>query len=141
MTKQKQPQQPRQEKPLDPNKVWDVISPDGFSIHCSDTYDTEQAAREAFKVWAKQYEKQGYYSSSRWGRINLHSLEINCVFIQIDKPEAERQPMYENEMCRSVGLRATCNSCDRIIFEDENWKEDFSENGGYCPECFNSIQD
>lgn len=34
-----------------------------------------------------------------------------------------KNPMFENEMCRAVGLRATCNSCDRIIWEDESKEE------------------
>lgn len=43
--------------------------------------------------------------------------------------------MYENAMTESVGMKATCNSCDRIIYEDENWKEQYKENGGYCKDC------
>lgn len=27
--------------------------------------------------------------------------------------------LFENEMCRTFGLYASCNCCDRIIFEDE----------------------
>lgn len=47
----------------------------------------------------------------------------------------DRQPMFENEMCESVGLMATCNSCDRIIFADENWMEGYQDSAGYCREC------
>ena len=46
-----------------------------------------------------------------------------------------RIPAYENEMCKVVGLRCSCNGCDRIIFEDENWMENYAENAGYCKEC------
>lgn len=52
-----------------------------------------------------------------------------------------RKPMYENEMCKSVGLMATCNACDRIIFEDEKWKKEYSNNGGYCKECADEIKE
>jgi hypothetical protein len=50
-----------------------------------------------------------------------------------------RIPAYENEICKSVGLIATCNSCDRIIFEDENFMEEYSNNGGYCSDCNNDL--
>lgn len=49
--------------------------------------------------------------------------------------KTERNPMYENDMCKSVGLIATCNCCDRIIFEDENYLNEYIESGGYCKEC------
>ena len=53
--------------------------------------------------------------------------------IGIDK--RNRKPAFENDMCKLVGLRATCNSCDRIIFEDENYIKQYQKNGGYCKEC------
>lgn len=37
---------------------------------------------------------------------------------------------YENEMCKSVGLRTSCNSCDRIVYAHEPYFE-----GGYCRQC------
>lgn len=46
-----------------------------------------------------------------------------------------RKPLYENEMCKLEGLRATCNNCDRIIFEDENYLNEYIESGGYCRQC------
>ena len=48
---------------------YDVLSPDGFSIHMSDTYRSIKKAREAFESWVKQFKIQGYYSSPRYGRI------------------------------------------------------------------------
>ena len=53
---------------------------------------------------------------------------------------SERKPMYENEMTKAVGLIATCNGCDRIIFEDENWKEQYIDSHGYCRECCEEIE-
>lgn len=47
----------------------------------------------------------------------------------------KRKPLFENAMCESVGLVATCNCCDRIIFEDENYLEQYKESGGYCKDC------
>jgi len=46
-----------------------------------------------------------------------------------------RKPLFENAMAESVGMRATCNECDRIIWEDENWLENYIDNGGYCKDC------
>ena len=45
-----------------------------------------------------------------------------------------KQPVFENEMCKSVGMWCTCNSCDRIIFEGEKYYE-----GGYCEECAKEV--
>jgi len=53
---------------------YDVLSPDGFSIHHSDTYTSKKQARLAFEQWKKQFEVQGYYSSPRYGRIPLKDL-------------------------------------------------------------------
>jgi hypothetical protein len=53
----------------------------------------------------------------------------------IDTSKWERQPAYENVMARSVGMMMSCNSCDRIIWEDENWIEGYQNSAGYCKEC------
>jgi hypothetical protein len=63
-------------------KRFDVISPDGFSIHFSDTYKSVEAAKEAFENWKKRYEVQGYYSSVR-GRIPLDELEHYCRIVEV----------------------------------------------------------
>lgn len=52
-----------------------------------------------------------------------------------ETPPADRKPMYENEMCRSVNMMATCNGCDRIIFEDENYLQEYKDSAGHCKEC------
>lgn len=70
-----------------PVKKWDVISPDGFSIHFSDVYDTKEQAQEAFNKWKENYTAQGYYSSSQYGRILLNELENHCRYIEIDEDE------------------------------------------------------
>ena len=46
-----------------------------------------------------------------------------------------RKVQYENAMCKAVGLICTCNACDRIIYEDENYLQQYIESGGYCREC------
>lgn len=47
----------------------------------------------------------------------------------------ERRPLYENIYCKAVGLRASCNACDRIIWEGEKFFE-----GGYCEECAKEVK-
>ena len=64
-------------------KRYDILSPDGFSIHFSDTYLTKEDAMKAFHDWKKRYEQQGYYSSNK-GRIPLDELELHCEMIEID---------------------------------------------------------
>ena len=62
---------------------YDVLSPDGISIHHSDTYSSKKKAREAFEQWKKNYERQGYYSSSRYGRIPLKDLHEYMQLIEV----------------------------------------------------------
>jgi hypothetical protein len=68
---------------MENKKKYDVISPDGFSIHFSDTYSTKEEARNAFFDWKKRFDAQGYYSSNN-GRIPLDELENYCRIIEID---------------------------------------------------------
>jgi hypothetical protein len=62
--------------------MYDVISPDGFSIHPVDTYSSKKKAKEAFEKWKKRYELQGYYSSN-YGRIPLDELHNHIKIIQL----------------------------------------------------------
>jgi hypothetical protein len=61
---------------------FDVLSPDGISIHFSDTYPNEKAAMKAFELWKKRYEHQGYYSSNN-GRIPLTELHNHIKIVMI----------------------------------------------------------
>ena len=63
-------------------KEYDVISPDGFAISFSDTYESVEKAKEAFENWKKRFEAQGYYSSNS-GRIPLSELEEYCTIVEI----------------------------------------------------------
>jgi len=64
-------------------KKYDVLSPDGFSISATEIYTSKKKAIEAFNVWKKRYEVQGYYSSTRYGRIHLSDLEYYCQLIEL----------------------------------------------------------
>ena len=66
-------------------KKYDVISPDGFSIHREDTYTSRKAAMAAFNEWKERYRAQGYYSSTNYGRIALEDLEQYCQLKELNK--------------------------------------------------------
>ena len=63
-------------------KRYDILSPDGISIHFEDTY-TESEIKPSFEKWKKRFEFQGYYSSSRYGRIPLDELEDYCQVVEV----------------------------------------------------------
>ena len=65
--------------------TYDVLSPDGFSIHFEDTYTSKQKAYDAFIKWKKNYERQGYYSSTEHGRIPLDELHNYVTIVKINK--------------------------------------------------------
>jgi hypothetical protein len=70
--------------PINLKKVkYDVISPDGFSIHFSDTYPSKKKAMEAFEKWKERYNTQGYYSSMNYGRIPIPELKNYIKVIQL----------------------------------------------------------
>jgi hypothetical protein len=64
-------------------KKYDVLSPDGFSIHFSDTYTSKKEAIAVAKEWAEGYKRQGYYSSVRYGRIAIEDILDYCQLIEV----------------------------------------------------------
>jgi hypothetical protein len=65
-------------------KKYQILSPDGFTIEFEPHfYTSKKKAMEAFDKWKKNYERQGYYSSSKYGRIDLSDLKDYCQFINI----------------------------------------------------------
>lgn len=70
------------------SKKYDVITPDGFSISRDQIWDTPEEAIEAAKKWVKGYERQGYYSSNKFGRIDLEDLLDYCDLREVE-PVAE----------------------------------------------------
>jgi len=64
-------------------KKYDVLSPDGFSIHPTDNYTSKKKAREAAEEWVKRYKAQGYYSSARYGRIHLSDILDYCQLVEV----------------------------------------------------------
>lgn len=62
---------------------FDILSPDGFSIRFDKTYPSIKSAQKDFKLWLKGYERQGYYSSVKYGRIPLENVEEYCTIIEL----------------------------------------------------------
>ena len=62
---------------------YDVLSPNGISIHHEDFYDSPEAAKIALTAWVKRYERQGYYSSIKHGRIPLEKIKNYCSIVPI----------------------------------------------------------
>ncbi len=66
-------------------KKYDVISPDGFSIRIGvPPFNSIKERDEYFKMWKKRFEKQGYYSSVKYGRIHLADLADYCEWIEVE---------------------------------------------------------
>ena len=65
-------------------KRFDVISPDGFSIDREETYADVNEAKKAFSKWKKRFKTQGYYSSVKFGRIELKELREYCELKEIN---------------------------------------------------------
>lgn len=64
-------------------KKYDVLSPDGFSIHAVDVYKSKKKAREAAEKWVENYKFQGFYSSTRYGRIPLDEVLDYCRIVEL----------------------------------------------------------
>ena len=67
--------------PKTENERYNVLSPDGFAISFDSQYNTIEEAEEAFNNWQERFKMQGYYSSSRYGRIPLAELKEHCALI------------------------------------------------------------
>jgi len=59
-----------------------IISPDGFPIHMEE-YIEDNEVLNYFTKWKKRYERQGYYSSVKYGRIPLEELDDYCIVEKI----------------------------------------------------------
>jgi len=62
--------------------MYDVLSPDGFSITMDESYLSEKEAQTAINKFVKKYEKQGYYSMSDRTKITLEDLYFKCQIIK-----------------------------------------------------------
>jgi hypothetical protein len=100
--------------------MYDVKSPDGFSISFDTTWDTESEAKEALTEWIEGYQSQGYYSTS------------NGQIIPLDKLESR---------CSIVLLSAAASDVDDSIYSDEKKDKIESMVIGLCAEIGMGIPD
>ncbi len=63
--------------------MYDVISPDGFAINREELYKSLKEANTALNKFVKRFEKQGYYSSVKYGRIKLDKLKEYCKIYKL----------------------------------------------------------
>ena len=61
-----------------------ILSPDGFDIRMDKHSYTEKQVEGELKDFAKRYERQGYYSSPRYGRIDVSDIPDYCSVVPID---------------------------------------------------------
>ncbi len=62
--------------------VYNILSPDGFTISIEDFNTPEEADNFAIE-WVEKFRKQGYYSSNR-GKIHFDDILDHCRPISYD---------------------------------------------------------
>lgn len=63
---------------------YDINTPDGFGMYMDRIYSTPEKAEDAFQVWIKRYEKQGYYSTAKREQITLDQLRKYCKLVKFE---------------------------------------------------------
>ena len=61
-------------------KKYIVLSPDGFTIDFIQSYSSKKEALQAFDQFKNRFKTQGFYSSIKYGKINLSDLKNFCTF-------------------------------------------------------------
>jgi len=69
--------------------AYDVLSPDGFSIHPTDYYKSKEEAKKALNEWVERYRHQGHYTLQTMKRIPIDELAKYCQIIPIDADTRE----------------------------------------------------
>ena len=65
-------------------KLFNVLSPDGFSTTMSCLFTSEELAKREIDNFIKRYEFQGYYSTSNRERISLDEAKERCRIIEVE---------------------------------------------------------
>lgn len=60
-----------------------ILSPDGFEISREDVYKTVLEAKQKFDEWLLNYKRQGYYSSTQYGKIDIEDVEDYCTLVEL----------------------------------------------------------
>jgi hypothetical protein len=63
---------------------YDINSPDGFGMFMDRIYSSPEKAENAFQVWIKRYENQGYYSNAKREKIPLDQLRNHCKLVKFE---------------------------------------------------------
>jgi hypothetical protein len=63
--------------------MYDVLSPDGFSIDPEAVYPDRDTARAAAAEFAKRFVRQGYYKTARWERIPPDEVAGRCRIVEV----------------------------------------------------------
>lgn len=58
-----------------------ILSPDGFDIRMDKHTYTEKQVPQELENFVKRYERQGYYSSVKYGRIHLLDIADYCSVV------------------------------------------------------------
>ncbi len=75
-------------------KGYDINSPDGFGMFMNRVYSSPEKAEDAFQVWIKRYERQGYYSTAKREQIPINQLRNHCKLVKF---EFDLNEFIENE--------------------------------------------
>ena len=73
---------------------YEINSPDGFGMYMDRVYSSPEKAEDAFQVWIKRYEKQGYYSTAKREQIPINQLRNHCKLVKF---EFDLNEFIENE--------------------------------------------
>ena len=60
-----------------------ILSPDGFPFTMEDETYTKNQVSKALKNFVNRYEKQGYYSSVKYGRIHILDIPDYCEIVPV----------------------------------------------------------
>lgn len=63
--------------------MYDVLSPDGYSISQDETWKTKMKAKDALIKFIHRYKKQGYYSMADRTRIPLADIYDYCKIVKV----------------------------------------------------------
>ncbi len=63
---------------------YDINSPDGFGMYMDRIYSSSEKAEDAFQVWIKRFENQGYYRDNNRNMIPLDQLRNNCKLVKFE---------------------------------------------------------
>lgn len=130
---------------------FDVLSPDGISIHRDQTWDTREEALAAAHEWAKRYEAQGYYSTARWEHIPCDEIVKRCCIVAVEADDSEDaeeefhrgtvqllgQQLDDWQIVPDVYVRCwwSCANCGTTDYNHPNWFRDYGACYLVCVKC------